>query len=181
MFSFKSVIEYDDRKIVADIHTANDGVSRESTSAAMAMLIDLDQSLSKEGLQKDLYTMIQAHGNNGDLYEHQKVLMSKDYASKQYDIICACNPEFWFPNSSASVLAFAEGNIYSHEILLNPAMQDINFFASIKGKGNFIMADDVKKRLDIGGRCYQFSDDFLRYESHGIVKLKMFDVWNFSK
>ena len=181
MFSFKSRIEYDARRIVCEIHTARDSVARESVAASIAMLIDLDQVLLSRGSCKDSYKLIQAHGGNGALYEHGSFLMSKDDASKSYDIISSCNLELWYPSKDAITLAYASGKIKSHEIVLNKSMGDINIVASIEGDGFFVIGDTKKNRLDIGGSCHQYSDDYLRYESFGITKLKMYDFWNFSK
>lgn len=181
MYKFNSEIEYNDRRILAEIHSAKDNTIREGVASTIAMIIDLDQELQKINKQKDTYKIIQAHANNRHLYEKGDILISKDDASYEYDIINACNPELWIPNKNSIVKAYALGKIKSHEIPRHETYQDIDITATIEGEGHFMINNKSKKKLNIGGTCYQYNEENLLYEEEGIKKIKITDMWNFSK
>lgn len=182
MFTFQTKIEYNNRKIIAEIDSANDSsVYLTSPAATIAMILDLDQKLSHENKAQDHYKIIQTHGNHGELSELNRTIMTKDEASKKYDIINACNPELWTPKNFTKVKAYALGNIKSHEIKRHYSLGNIELKASIEGEGFFFMDGNKRKELIVGGDCYQDLSDYLHYDNEGIKNLKIKNMWNFSR
>jgi len=165
MHEYISNIEYNEHSFKAKVVTTEDSDILNGAGKFLPFVIKLDKELREIGENKGCYDVVYAHGGDRYLFEGNKVFMSKEEASRDFDVVVACNGNLWKPNEKSRLVkgAYALGLIRGTGLTLRKTslenkIPDCILYSGCENAENLGIYDQNPdgKKIMIAGKPYKF-------------------------